>query len=398
VKIVRLVYDWPPPWHGLAPHPYEVTVSQLKLGHEVHVFCGRWPKSGPLQRPEGSFIYPIWREPFVGTSKVTSSVILFFKYFLWRRKNKDVDIIHAHGHFGIWIYVYRLLLQKLFPWSKELKIPLVAHFHNTAKGRWEKLKEKGNYIMPHSKYFSWPLEVFSDRILMKVSSAQIFVSEDTKKEAQKYYGGGVRRSFVVESGVNLNLFQKVGDEERSKTKSDLGFDMYDRVILAHGIMTERKNIHLLVEALSFLPSEYKLLLVGPWDSSYSEKVNEIIAKKHLDHRIVKVGYTPYPQVPIAFHAADLLVTPSSWEGLPKVVMQGLAVGIPCVVSGFKLKDKMDGIFYLSKLDPKSIAKDIQKVSSEKRSVDSSQIQGYSWDHKVKEIEKIYEFAKKNYLV
>ena len=46
MKILRIVYDWPPPWYGLAPAPYEMTVAQTKLGHTIDVFCGRWPRAG----------------------------------------------------------------------------------------------------------------------------------------------------------------------------------------------------------------------------------------------------------------------------------------------------------------------------------------------------------------
>ena len=37
MKILRIIYDWPPPWQGLAAHPYELTASQLKEGHEVEI-------------------------------------------------------------------------------------------------------------------------------------------------------------------------------------------------------------------------------------------------------------------------------------------------------------------------------------------------------------------------
>ena len=49
MKIARIIYDWPPPWSGLAPHPYELTLAQLKLGHEVEIFCGRWPHAGGFE-------------------------------------------------------------------------------------------------------------------------------------------------------------------------------------------------------------------------------------------------------------------------------------------------------------------------------------------------------------
>jgi glycosyltransferase involved in cell wall biosynthesis len=399
MKICRIIYDWPPPWSGLAPHPYELTVAQVALGHDVHVFSARWPNAGDVEKPKGVTLHSVIREPFIGTIAFTSSVLFFFKYLFWRGKNEDVDIIHSHGHFGIWIYLYRLFLQKFVPWADELKTPLVVHFHNTVKGRWEKMIKEDKFIMPHSKYVAWPLAVLADKWALQTASACIFVSKETAEEANKYYKVDVRRCFVVESGVNPARFIRIGEEERHKSRGELGFDNYDKVLLNYGMMVERKNIHVLVESLVHLPTQYKVLLVGQWgDTGYSQRVDEIRRTKGLEHRVVKVGYTPYPQIPIALQNADLMVLPSSWEGMPKVVIESLSVGIPCLVSGFKMSEEVKGVYYLDKLDPKELAEKAVKILSEHEKVDASKvIHNYSWALRAKEVEGVYDFAKKNYL-
>jgi glycosyltransferase involved in cell wall biosynthesis len=398
MKILRIVYDWPKPWQGLAPAPYEITCAQMRQGHEVEIMCGYWPKSGGVERPNNLNVYPVPREPFPGTVCFTSSVILFFRYLLWRRKN-EADVIHSHGHFAVWIYLYRLILQKLFPWARELKIPLVAHFHNIAQSRKDKLEEIGTDVKAFSKSVSWPLEIFSNKLAIRVSAANIFVSEENKKDALEYYRADSRRCFVVESGVNPALFKPIGDEERDKSRKDLGLDIYDKVILNHGIMSGRKNIIALVDALSSLPQAYKLLLVGSSDPVYAEKIEEDIKAKNLGDRVIKVGYTPYPQVPIAYQVSDVFCLPSSWEGLPKAVMQGLACGVPCVVSGFKLSEQLNGLFYLDNSTPQHIAEKIKFVVESKPAVDINKVVVlYSWERRAQEVDKIYEFAIKNYLV
>lgn len=398
MKILRIIYDWPPPWQGLASHPYELTVSQAKMGHEVEIFCGRWPKAGNIEQPKGVKINPIIREPFQGTIFFTSSVILFFKYLSWRKKNTP-DIIHSHGHFGVWIYFYRVFLQKYFPWSKELQIPLVVHFHNIARDRWDSMEKAKKDIKPLSKYLVWPLSVFSDKKSVKGAAACIFVSEDNMKKAIDLYGADPKRCFVVESGVNPLLFRSVGSEEKENSKRDIGFDPDDKIILNHGLMSERKNVHLLIEALRYLPRNYKLFLVGSGDSGYVTKINTAIKENGLEGRVTKVGYTPYPLTPIAYQISDVFVLPSSWEGLPKVVMQGLSCGVPCLVSGFKLSEELKGLYYLESLDPEHIANYILHLVENPDSVDTQRIAlHFSWDVRAREINNVYEFAKKNYLV
>jgi hypothetical protein len=176
VKILRLIYDWPPPWDGLAPHPYELTVAQTNLGHKIEIFCGRWPRAGEVVTMENVQVHPIIRAPLPGTMILTSAVILFFKYIFWRDEEKNhVDLIHSHGHFGIWIYLYRYFLMRFFPKSEELKTPLIAHFHNTVAGRWAASVEREVDIKPVSRYLDWPLADLSDKLAVKVASC-IFVT------------------------------------------------------------------------------------------------------------------------------------------------------------------------------------------------------------------------------
>jgi glycosyltransferase involved in cell wall biosynthesis len=399
MKILRIIYDWPPPWQGLAPHPYELTRSQVKMGHEVEIFCGRWPHAGEIEKPGGIKIHPIWREPLNGTIFFTSSLVLLFKYILWRRKNTP-DVIHSHGHFAVWIYYYRSILQRYFPWAKELKVPLVVHFHNVAKDRWVKMEEQNKPITPISRYLVWPLSIFSDKNAVKSAAACIFVSKGNLQKAVEYYGADEKRCFLVETGVNPELFVKVGQEELEKSRKEMRFENDDRIILNLGVISERKNIHLLVEALKILPKEYKLLLVGSGDPLYVGRINEEIKINGLSNRVVMAGYTPYPQNPIAYQVADIFVLPSSWEGLPKVVMESLSCGVPTLVSGFRLSENIEGLFYLENLDPKHIAKRILEiVENGPVHVDNSKIAiNYSWDSRVQEIEKVYEFAKQNYLL
>ncbi len=398
MKICRIVYEMPPPWDGLAPHPYEITLSQSKKGYTQDVFCGRWPKAGKAEEIKNVTFHHILREPLAGTISVTSSVILLFKYLKWRRRNKP-DILHCHGHFALWIYFYRCFLISYFPWAEELKIPLVAHFHNTAKGRWESFIKEGKTISPQSRLISWPLLVISDKLAVKAAAASVFVSNETREEALKYYKADLRRSFVVETGVNTQLFVAAGQQEREKSRNELGLDIFDKVILNLGMMVERKNIHLLIEALAGLPQAYKLVLVGSWDATYQQKVAETIGKFGVEDRIIKIGYTPYPLNPIAHQVSDVFVLPSTWEGLPKAVMQSLSCGVPAIVSGFKLQDDLQGIFYLENIEPDTIAKKIVEVVEGQAKVDIQTIYlKYSWDEKVKEIDKVYDFAQKNYII
>lgn len=390
MKILRIVYDWPPPWDGLAPHPYELTVAQANLGHEVTVFCARWPNAGKLEKPANVTVVSFFREPLEGTWFFTTALLMFGSALSWIKQNKP-DIIHIHGHFGAWIYLYRKLIKYINKSDVVLNTPIVAHFHNTVVGRKEKLLSHNKTIKPISKYLSWPLAEWSDRQAIKQGSAYIFVSQDVREEAIKYYGAEPSKCTLVESGVNTDLFKPVGTEEFEKSRRDIGLDLNDIVILNYGKMVERKNVHLLVEALKYLPNQYKLMLMGSGDDNYIMKIKARIEELHLQERVVMVGYTPYPQTPIALQVSNIFVLPSLWEGMPKVVMESLACKVKTLASGFRVTDDIRGLFYLDKLDPESIAAKIKEVVTTSVDVDRDLIlDKYAWNKRVLIVEKVYE--------
>lgn len=389
MKILRIIYDWPPPWSGLAPHPYELTYAQTRLGHTFDIFCGWWPNAGVQLKPQGVTLHNFFREPLRGTINLTTSILLFFYYIFWMDKN-DVHLVHSHGHFAIWIYYYRKFLKKILPKSQELKTPLVVHFHNTVAGRESALEENNQKITTFSKKISWPLARLSDQLAVQVADACIFVSKETLDDAIKFYNVDPAKCFVVESGVNIQKFSQISVEERDKSRRDLGIDLYDKVILYTGVMSERKGTHLLIESLVQLPANYKLLLVGSGDNDYMQKLTDAIKLNNLEKRVIRVGQTPYPQVHIAFQVADLFVMPSSFEGMPKVVLESLACKVPALASGFKLSEDIAGLFYLENLDVSTITRQIKSVIESKVDVDATKIRAYySWDQKAREVEKIY---------
>ena len=389
MKILRIAYDWPEPWAGLAPHPYELTVAQAKRGHEITVFAGKWPKSGHMLVPEGVTVKGFIREPVKGSLAFTTSLLLFVYYLNWRRTNRP-DLIHIHGHFALWILGYRRLLRKLHPSSAELTIPLVAHFHNTVEGRKRKLQAKGSTISWVSKYISWPLALRSDKWAIQEANAYIFVSEGLKNEAIEFYGADPVKCFVIRTGVNVSLFKLVSGEEKEKTRRDLGLDIEDIVLLNYGMQVRRKNTLNLVLALNHLPPHYKVMLIGPGDSEYLTEIDDAIANNNLQGRVIRGGYMPYPQMPIALQADDVLVLHSSFEGLPKAVLEALSCGVPVLASGFKIQDQVSGLAYLPDTSPEAIASAVTQLLADPPNVDRTYVRlHYSWDTRASELDSVY---------
>ena len=347
MKILRLAYEYPPPWDGLGSAIYEITQAQIKLGNQVEVFSS---KNFPRALKRFSLF-------------LTTAPAVLVGYIFYRLRGKKVDVVHGHGHITFWFNLYKLF----FGWLD--KTPYVLHFHVTAVGREVKAKEKGSKLDFWTKYFEWPLHKFSDKVGCRVADAVICTSQMVKEEALEYYQADPEKVFVVENGVNTKLFVPQPKTLSPKPR-----------LLYVGALSKRKNVHLLIEAMKLLPKEYQLTVVGRGEEKYPSQ-----------ERVEFVGYVEYPKLPPYYQAADLFVLPSSYEGLPKVVLEALSCGVPVLASGFVIKEKIKGLRFLKDLDAKSLAAEIKKTVESEKGVDVEKIRNqYDWSVKAGEIQKIYD--------
>lgn len=382
MKMLRVIYEWPPPWIGLTPAPFELTKAQSRLNHEITVFCGRWPRAGPLESINGVKVISFFREPVRGTMLLTVAPVMFLYFLFWRMFHK-VGVYHIHGHFGLYIYLYKLL----FGWAD--KTPVVAHYHICVKARWEGMKTSGKKIKFLSKYLDWPLALLSDKLAIRLASFYLFVGEKVKDDVARYYKADPSKCRVVESGVNSDLFYPPKEGEKIKLKEELGFKGTDLIISNIGLFVERKNIHLILLSLKHLPDNYKVMLVGKSDEKYLLKLTKIISDENLKSRVTFMGEKTNPETPKYFRASDVFVLPSAYEGFPKAVLESLACGVPTIVSGFEVPP-IKGLFKIEKHSAEEIASLVLMAVESRPFVDSAYVSSnYSWDERARQIDEVY---------
>lgn len=403
MNILRVVYDFPPPWEGLAPGPYELSLAQVELGNKITVICGFWPKQSYLQGDalQRLKMHRILREPFHGGIFFSSAIFALLAIFFLRiksrllltRRSQAFALIHGHGHLPFYFHIYKKLFGKID------KIPYFFHLHITAAGREQKAKENNEKIDFLTRFIEWPLHKLSDRLGCQVAKAIIAVSESVKDEAIKYYGLNPQKIFVVENGVNCQLFQPVELEKEQTAEFEkmlkeiqpVTFQLKDKIILFVGKISDRKNLDKLILSLRNLSKDYKILIVGRGEKSYLAKLKLLIEKEKLKERVIFAGFVPYLETPAIYQNADILVLPSSYEGFPKVVLEALASGVPVLVSGFKFDKKIPGLNVLKNGGPEFITQEIKRIIEENPEVDVEFIRKeYSWLTKAKQIQRIYE--------
>jgi glycosyltransferase involved in cell wall biosynthesis len=148
---------------------------------------------------------------------------------------------------------------------------------------------------------------------------------------------------VIPNGVDLERFRAIrNSEERKALRSGLGMDDSHKVITTVGSVVPRKGSDFLLEAWSRLaPSfpEAHLFFVGPlFDENHPDlgdfrrKIDNLVAASGAADRVHFVGFID--NVEDYLRASDVFVFPSTREGLPNVVLEAMASGLPVVVTPF----------------------------------------------------------------
>lgn len=131
------------------------------------------------------------------------------------------------------------------------------------------------------------------------------------------------------TGVDFSPFQAEVDRER--VRAELGIPSEALVVGHVGSFRRQKNHRYLLEVaaqLSTLRPETIFLLVGdgPLRQSFQEEVYSLGMQECF--RFLRER----DDVPWLLRAMDVLVLPSLYEGLPRVLLEAQAAGLPCVAS------------------------------------------------------------------
>jgi glycosyltransferase involved in cell wall biosynthesis len=136
-----------------------------------------------------------------------------------------------------------------------------------------------------------------------------------------------RRHVVIPNGVDLAAYQNAPPLDLTT----LGLASGKRAILYVGRLDKQKGlVEFLRAAPRVLPGlrEHDLLLVG--DGPQRKELERLAKSLGISDRVHFAGWRA--DVPAILAAADMLVLPSRYEGMPNVVLEALAAGKPVVAT------------------------------------------------------------------
>lgn len=167
------------------------------------------------------------------------------------------------------------------------------------------------------------------RILQRFSggwAGGISVSDDVERHVRPLVGLHASNSYVIPNGVDMSTIKAakndVWPEDISKTGESLVFI---------GRLDRQKGVDILLDAATDLllcNKERQLLLIGegPLRSSLEVKISNssVASQIHL------LGYRSDALTLLS--KAKAFLFPSRWEGMPNVVMEAMALGLPLITT------------------------------------------------------------------
>jgi glycosyltransferase involved in cell wall biosynthesis len=227
-----------------------------------------------------------------------------FRRILGRARAGRYDVVHTHQAKGGILGRFAAALAR---------VPVVYHSASMASfgpgyGRWE----SGGFAL--AEWATAPLV------------RRYFVVGRDLAERLRHIGIADRRLEIVRSSLDLTAFTPPSPGDRALARKRFGFDSDVPILCYVGSLDPRKGVMSLPAIVQHVRSrsDRRATLVIAGDGPQRGELALALASLGQGDRLL--GHTPH--VADLMHAADAIVLPSSAEGVPQVLVQAMASGLP----------------------------------------------------------------------
>jgi glycosyltransferase involved in cell wall biosynthesis len=155
-------------------------------------------------------------------------------------------------------------------------------------------------------------------------AARVIAVADSLRDSLLALGAPPERVVTIRNGVDLDRFRPV---ERAPVRERLG--LHGPVVLCVGNLLPVKDHALAIETVAGLP-DVTLLIAG--EGPERSRLEAFANTAGLGHRLRLLGNRSQAELVELYAAADVLLLPSRSEGMPNVVLEALACGLPVVAT------------------------------------------------------------------
>lgn len=177
-----------------------------------------------------------------------------------------------------------------------------------------------------------------------------FISHFVQNDVEKYYGID-KPAVVVYNGV----------ADLTSAAEEYGGDFGEKDYLFHiSGLSAKKNVHLLVEMMRYLPDE-KLLIAGNWHSAYGKKLTRRIEELQLKNILTAENVDTETKA-VMYRNCKGFLFPSLCEGFGLPPVEAMKFGKPVFLSNLSSLPEVGGrhAFYWETLQPEQMAETVKR--------------------------------------
>jgi len=271
-------------------------------------------------------------------------LVRFSRSFRRALRGCAYDVVHAHLDPG--------LILKL---AHDQGVPVrVGHYHST-------LPRQSRGLM-FNLYGRW-----QNRWARKHATVVLAVSEAVMDAAYQRQWRSDPRFMILPTAVDVGAIRgQSGEQARRRARAELGLHGQEPVVGALGRMVPAKNHECWLRAAELIKRsvpQARFLVVG--DGPLRAPLQRQAARLGLSEPVIFTGLRR--DVPALLAAMDVLLSTSSWEGLPRSVLEAEAAGVPVVAGDIPAHREAlpaSGVFFDG--TPQAPAAAVLRVLSDRR--------------------------------
>lgn len=243
-------------------------------------------------------------------------------------------------------------------------------------------------------YDSYSFKRIITAAVLRNADAVIALSDHMKKEMQRF---SLREISIIPNGIDLEGFDV---PSRDQARLKLEINQADKVVLHVSTLGSVKGVTYLIEAMAHLiqtEPKARLILVG--DGPERAKLELLVSDLHLSEFVTFAGRIQNNEVPIYMAASNVFVLPSLSEGIPIVILEAMAAGLPIVATNVggipSLVEEGKNGFLIDPQNAEQIANKVSLVLADPALSDRMVInnkgkaQQYTWASLVDRLEDVY---------
>jgi glycosyltransferase involved in cell wall biosynthesis len=283
----------------------------------------------------------------------------------------------------------------------------IVHTHSSKAGILGRIAAKIAGVKVVHNVHGWPfhdrmdpfiryLYIAIERFMARITDTLIVVTkEDKLKGLEKGIGSAAKYS-LIRSGIDLKDFSlELFSKQQERTK--LGIKKDALVVGTVGRLSPQKAPLDFVKLAQKLLREKDIVFLMAGDGVMRKEVEAYIKENNLGAHIKLIGKVEDVRSVLA--CVDVFVLPSLWEGLPRVIPEAMAMGVPVIataINGVKeiVLHKQNG-FLVEPHDIEEMKKYCLKLLTDKESrnliVNNARqtVQEYSSEKMLLDLEELY---------